>query len=739
MTVRRCVPTLYRALLALAALPLFACCAPQQARAQSSFPMLGSTFPAGVQRGKTSVVTVRGDGNGGANLYGAYKALFAGGGVKAEIVPPAKGWPAKDPKKPWDLPDAREIEMRVTVDANASLGVREYRLAAPRGGVSTVGQLIIGDEPEINEKEPNNDLDKPQSVPIPIVVNGKLQSGEDIDVFAFKALAGQELVFTVQCARLQDKVHDLQEHADPMLVLYDATGGELARNDDHYRADSLLHYRFEKAGEYRLQLRDVSYKGNPNWVYRLTMTNRPYVLAALPCAVRPGQSVTLQVAGYNLGAAKTVTLSVPADAPPGVWHTPLPFPNGLSNVIPLLVTDAPQTVVTPPLPVAPAGKTVTAALSNAGAKAPRAPVATLALPGGVNSYLAVEGQGDRYQFHARKGEVWNFEVTARRLDSDIDSELKLRDAKNAVLVTNDDFFGKDSRIEGWQAPADSDYTIEVRDLAAHAGPTCCYNLTATPRRPDFTLKCDPDRAFLAPGNRTALFVQLDRHYGFAGPVAIAVSGLPPGVTASALTLPPGIAQGALILTAAPDAKMDMSEVQITGTGILLDDKSKALTVTRVARPQTDVYIPGGGRGVLDSDILAVAVSEPNDLEVAASVSAVTLPQGGTAKIEVTLKRRPDFTKAVTLDMRLFEQGQLFDSPLPPGVSIDEGQSKLLIGENETKGYITLRAAGDAKLIADWPLPVLGTVSVNFVMKTWFAAPPLMLTVTLPAPPAPAKK
>src|SRR5581483_7969559 len=74
------------------------------AAAQTSFVMLGSTFPTGVQRGKTTEVTVRAGGNGGANLYGAYKALFEGEGVQAEIVPPEKGWPAKDPKKPWDLP-----------------------------------------------------------------------------------------------------------------------------------------------------------------------------------------------------------------------------------------------------------------------------------------------------------------------------------------------------------------------------------------------------------------------------------------------------------------------------------------------------------------------------------------------------------------------------------------------------------------------------------------------------------
>jgi hypothetical protein len=83
--------------------------------AQTTFPMIGSAFPLAAQRGKTTDITVTAAGQGGTNLYGAYKAIFSGQGVKAEIVPPEKGWPAKDPKKPWDLPGIGEVKMHVTV------------------------------------------------------------------------------------------------------------------------------------------------------------------------------------------------------------------------------------------------------------------------------------------------------------------------------------------------------------------------------------------------------------------------------------------------------------------------------------------------------------------------------------------------------------------------------------------------------------------------------------------------
>ena len=127
-----------------------AVCLAVPAIAQTSFPMVWSTYPAGVERGKTTVVTVYAggsEGGGGGNVYGAYKVLFEGQGVTAEIVPPEKGWPAKDPKKPMEVPVVAEVKMRVTVAPDAALGVREFRICTPRHGISTVGLLVIGDEP----------------------------------------------------------------------------------------------------------------------------------------------------------------------------------------------------------------------------------------------------------------------------------------------------------------------------------------------------------------------------------------------------------------------------------------------------------------------------------------------------------------------------------------------------------------------------------------------------------------
>src|SRR3954453_21558878 len=111
-------------------------------------------------------------------------------------------------------------------------------------------------------------------IPARCAVAGRIGAAEDMDWFRLHAVSGQALTFEVHCARLQDKIHDLQKHADPMLTLYDADGRELAANDDFYFADPLLAHTFARAGDYYVQVRDSKYDGDPRWVYALTVTDR---------------------------------------------------------------------------------------------------------------------------------------------------------------------------------------------------------------------------------------------------------------------------------------------------------------------------------------------------------------------------------------------------------------------------------------------------------------------------------
>ncbi len=668
-------------------------------QAQTSYPFLYSLYPCGLRRGTTAEITL----SGMHNYHSAYKVLIEGTGVTGEVVVPQGGWPGPDPKTKA-VPVLNEIKLKITADKDSPLGPRELRVATPRG-VSSVGVIVIGDEPEVLEKEPNNDLASAQQITPPVTVNGRIQQGEDVDCYRFKAEAGEELTFTVLCARLEDKIHDLQQHADPMLTLLDSTGRELAANDDYYRADPLLHYRFEKGGEYVIQVRDVTYAGNPHWTYRLTVTKRPYVTAVLPMAAPPGSSEQVKPVGWNLAAGAPMRVQAPSDS--GQQTVQVQTPSGMSNPIPILVTDLPErTITTCPTPEAPAA---------------------LTLPVAVSARIQKPKEVHRYRFHAAKGQMLCFQVDARKLDSQLDSVLTLRNAQGGEIASNDDADGPDSRIE-WTSPADGDYLLDVRDLHLRGGENFTYLLEARKARPDFKLKCDDDKMKLGPGNSGAWYIHVDRKFGFNSPIAVEVKGLPPGVTAAPLTIPPNVNQGCLILTCAPDARLAAAPVEVVGTATVNGPDGKPAILSRRAVGQSEIYTPGGGRGLYPVDVQAVAVTEPSDIVVELSTTSVTLAPGGTAKIDVNVKRAPGYTKPVTLDVYLRHLGTIYGNPLPPGVTLDEGASKTLLGENETKGSIVLKAAPDAQPVTNLPIAVLGQVSINFVVKVSYAGPPVLLTV-----------
>jgi hypothetical protein len=125
---------------------------------------------------------------------------------------------------------------------------------------------------------------------------------------------------------------------------------------------------------------------------------------------------------------------------------------------------------------------------------------------------------------------------------------------------------------------------------------------------------------------------------------------------------------------------------------------------------------------------AVAVTGPSDvLEVQVSTNKVELKPGQEVMINVTLKRRPDYDKTVTLDVILRHLGQQYGNPLPPGVTMVDGKSKTLLGSGST-GTIVLKATPDAPECKDVPIAVQAFVPVNFVVKIGYASEPILVSV-----------
>ena len=673
------------------------------ASAQNSFPMLTHVTPVAVQRGTTSEVSVE---CRTSTLHGAYKVLIGGTGVSAEIVSAKDAKPA-DPKLP--SPVVASLKLKITVAADAAQGVREFRIASTVG-LSSLGQLVIVDSPVVQELTGINTFEKAQLVPVPSVVCGRIEIAENVDYFKFAAKGGQILTFEVQCARIQDKIHDLQKHADPLIAVFDESGKELAASDDGYFADPVLEFKVPKDGEYRIAIRDAKYDGDARWSYALSITDKPYVQQLFPLAANPGQDLNVEPVGSARAMQPLWKLSAPKE--PGLHLVTLTHSSGQTNPAPLVVSKLPLTSEVEP--------------NDTPKDAMR-----IALPGGINGRIGVKRDLDHFVFKATKGKAIRFEIFARRfgtiLRSQLDSMLDVMTLDGKIIASNDDLNGKDAGLI-FTPPADGDYIVRVRDLNNKGGEGFVYYLECDFARPDFTLKCDPSKAMIGPGSRTAWFAQIIRVNGFTGAVKIEVKGLPAGVSVNALTIPENMTQGCLVVSAAEDAKVDAAIVDVIGTAEAKDEDGKPVTLSRTAIAAEEIYMPGGGRGTFNVAMNAVGVTGPSDvLKVKVSLNRVVLKPGEEVKIDVEVIRRADYDKGMTLDVILRHLGQMYGSSLPPGVTMVEAKSKTLLGTGSI-GHFVLKADAAAAECSDVPICVQAYVPINFVVKIGYASEPILVTI-----------
>jgi hypothetical protein len=568
---------------------------------------------------------------------------------------------------------------------------------------------------------------------LPATICGCIEKAEDVDFYKFNIDKPAKLTFHVQCMRCQDRIHDLQAHSDPIITLRNSSGTVLAMNDNFFYGDPLLNFDFTTPGEYSLEIRDVRYTGNTYWQYSIEINDRPLVTNAHPLRVTPGTPSMLSLVGFNVPENAAASVAMPADAAEGPHWVTVSVGGQQSTPFPVYVSSLPD------------GLETTAANNT------REQAQALPVPSGLSGRIESSADLDYFSFEAKKGEKFSFEVVARRLQSSLDPMLRIYDAQGKQLTENDDatagripYF--DSAIENWTAPADGTFVLEISDLNLQGGPDFLYFLKATRSEPDFLLEIDSDKGVLSPGMATPLFVRIVRKNGFAGAVKLHVEGLPPGVTATCgEILAPGaearpsgsLIDGNIIFQAAADAPYGASNIRIFGTAkAQIGDEEKELT--RFAQPMQETYFPGGGRGHYPVDMETICVADYLDLRaVKISPTAITLKPGESQKIEVEIERSPGFDKNVTLDAIFRHLGSIFGSCLPPGVTIDDKNSKTLLTGKESKGHLTLTCSDKATGIEKHQVPIMAHVALNFAMKLTYCGEPFTITVDAPAAPAAA--
>lgn len=605
--------------------------------AQAQTPQIGYIFPPGGQRGQTVTVTVNGQ-----NLQGTTAVLFSGTGVTGRVAPTADG-------KGLQNTNAGALPVVVTIAPDAPLGVREVRVFGPRG-VSNVGRFSVGAHPEVNETEPNNKLPQAQKVVTPVTMNGQINGTEDEDLFAFEAKEGQRFAFVVESFPLTFAL-------DSVLTLRDAQGRPLATGRDPHRFDASLTYTFQKSGTYVLQIHDWTFSGGAHFVYRLTIGAVPFITSVFPAGGQKGTNVVVTLSGVNLPTT-TQTVHVPADA-----VGPMPISVGGSNSVPFYVGELPEGVEQEPNDTR---ETATRFAS---------------LPLTINGRIEKPGERDYFVFPAQAGQRFIFEVFGRRIGSPLDSLLTLYNAQgNEVTAPADDMQGsKDSRLD-FTFPTTGDYVLMIRDVTGRGGEDFVYRLViAPPGGPDFTLTASPDAPNIGQGGNTVITVNCNRLNGFNGDIVLSVPQPPPGITVTPSILRVGQSVTLMSLTAAPNAAVNVTALDIVGTATIGDK-----TVTRRAAPmEAFTRRADGNPGQRPVEMRVLGIAEQPLFVVATPVAQLTLVQGQAVQVPVTVVRKVGFNGAINLTLGAQPQLDNINAP------------QVTIGGDKNEGVFTIKAEGNA--------------------------------------------
>ncbi|MBZ5595630.1 MAG: hypothetical protein LAP39_25605 [Acidobacteriia bacterium] len=261
-------------------------------------------------------------------------------------------------------------------------------------------------------------------------------------------------------------------------------------------------------------------------------------------------------------------------------------------------------------------------------------------------------------------------------------------------------FGKDSLLH-FTAPADGDYVVRIRDVRKLAGPDYSYRLTVRQPSPDFMLSVSPRNANVPLDGRIPLTVTALRLDDFDGPIEVSAKDVPEGVHATQGTIGPGEISATLLLSADASAHLDRAApIEITGRARLADQ-----WVERWANPEDKLKL--------------ISLMPKPDIVMTAETKQVVLEPGGTAEVEVALRRNNGYGGRVPVEVR----------DLPPGVRVlDVGLNGVLINETENRRKFTLAALPTAPAI-EQPIVVTGDVETRADdQQNSYAAEPVLLRV-----------
>lgn len=622
---------------------------------QAASPDLQNSTPRGGQRGTEVKVTLT-----GTRLEDMDKVVFHKPGIVAKDVKAI---------------DSRKVEATFVISKDCEIGEHYMRLLG-KSGFSYVRNFWVGQFPEVDEVEPNDEFEKPQVIPINSTVNGSAKP-EEVDYYQVAVKKGQRISVEMQALRINNIRNSVA--MDPYVAILNKDRFEMAVSDDSalLKQESVVSVIAPEDGNYIIEVRDASYQGRG--YYRAFISTSPRPLGIYPAGGKAGTEVDFTFLGDPTGRYKAkAKLPGPTDSHYvfGANGGQIPASGNMvrvsefDNVLEVEPNDSYKDK-----------------LSEA-----------KSLPLAFNGILEKEGDIDYFKFTAKKNERFRFKTYANRLGTPVDTVLNIYDAKMKSIGGNDDADGsKDSRFD-FKAPADGEYFVRIKDMLDRGGEDFVYRIESEPYSPDIVvtmpemLRRDNQyrKQFNIPqGGHYAMTVNMLRA-NTSGELVFDLPKLPAGVTWEAGTVPKNLSQFPILLKAAPDAPIagELCDLLVKTT-----DKEKPV----VGKYSQDVHFVRGNpngtsyySGTMDK--LPVAVTEKAPFHITIDQPKVPIVRDGTMKLKVRAHRNEGYDKKIVARM-LWR---------PPGISCP---STMTFSEKATEIEYELNANSAAE-IAEWKICIL---------------------------------
>ena len=530
---------------------------------------------------------------------------------------------------------AETVRVQIALTASAAAGDRELRLATPNGLTNPL-KFCIDQLPETSKSRAQatdeargrgqiraNPPEPPAEITLPTIVNGQITPG-GVDRYRFQAVKGQRIVLAVKARELIPYISDaVPGWFQAALSLSDARGREVNYADHFlFHPDPVLYYEIPEDGPYTFEIHDSIYRGREDFVYRIAAGELPFVTSIFPLGGKAGTRIPVELRGWNLPTSKVIQDA--KGKPAGVYPIAAHAGEWTSNAMPFAIDALPETGEKEP--------------NNRKENAQR-----VRLPVIVNGRIDQPGDADVFRIDGRAGDELIAEVTARRLNSPLDSLLRLTDAAGKELASNDDYEDKGAALLTHQAdsrlhvklPGNGAYYLYLTDTQGKGGPDFGYRLRISRPQPDYELRVTPASINARAGATVPVTVYALRRDDFAGEISIQLKDAPGGFLLSGGTIPAGTDQVRLTLTVpgrpeAPHALALEGHATIAGHD-----------VRRSAVPAEDMMQAFAYHHLVAArEWLAEVTGQPRPNARAAwrleSEKAVKLPVGGAATVRIAL-------------------------------------------------------------------------------------------------------